>query len=480
MPNKIIITLDQGSSSSRALAVDSQGRVVASAATPLHTFRPQAQVAELDAAKLLQGQLAVLQEVFAKTTNYTVSALAVATQRSTVVFWDKQTGQSLAPVLSWQDGRAMQISQGVSLPQEQIHQLTGLYNTPFYSAAKIAWALQHIPAVQQAAQADKLCVGPVASYLIWHLTGGQVFACDPTLAQRMLLMNIHTLDWEDTLLEQFHIPRNILPHIQATTDPYGSWKQIPITVCVGDQQAALTALRVSAGNACINYGTGAFFMHHTGTQCQLIAGLLTSVAAQSSLSSSSINYLLEGPVNACSTVFNWLQSLGIQLDMQQLDKLVSQAKNPVKLLPALGGLGAPYWDFTLSPIIAGMMAQTTAADIAAGAIQAIANLLADIVYYAASHGIKSQNIKVSGGFAHHASLLQAQADILQQNLLPCTEKESTAIGAALLAAQQMQWDTAQWHTVEMLPQITPRLSAPQAQQQYQTWRDFISWCKQAK
>ena len=482
MSKNVILALDQGSSASRVLALDMRGKIVARASRELCTVRQAAHLAELDATALLQGQLEALQEVVAQLENRKIIALSVASQRSTVIFWDKQTGKSLAPALSWQDGRADVPVAVNQLGQTTIHSLTGLYATPFYSAAKIQWALQHIPAVAQAAQANRLCVGPVASYIIWHLTKGKTFACDPTLAQRMLLFDIRKMDWSEELLNAFGIKKEWLPVIKNTSADYGVWnyngQEIALCACVGDQQAALYALEVKEGDACINYGTGAFFMSHTGATCHIFPGLLTSVAA--SQKTADYEYLLEGPVNACATVFAWLTALGIEAKQEQLDVLCAASKQPISLLPALGGLGAPYWDFKLTPVMAGLSAQTTRADIILGALRAITNLLADIVFYASKCGIQTREIKVAGGLSKSKSLLQNQADILQISLTPCVERESTALGAALLAAHLLKIDTSVWSTLKTLPVVKPCLSAEQAQLRYQQWRDFVEWCKSYK
>lgn len=485
MSNKCIIALDQGSSSSRAIATDLAGVPFARMSAPVQTLRPQVGWAEMDARALLNGQLQVLQKMAAQIEPAQLQSIAVASQRSSIVFWDRITGEPLAPVLSWQDGRATGQIEQVSLPQEEIHHLTGLYKTPFYSAAKIKWVLENNPAVAQSARQDRLCMGPTASYIIWHLTGGKVFACDPTLAQRTLLFNLTTLEWEEKLLKAFSIQRQWLPRVKRTCDDYGQWNykghSFPINVCVGDQQAALYALHVVNGSACINYGTGAFFMRHTGPQCRLLPGLLTSIAASDAPASTvRAEYLLEGTLNACGSIFSWLNAIGVEVCADELDAIVEKAKSPIWFLPALGGLGAPYWDFTATPVMVGFSAKTTRADIVAGAVNAIAYLMADIVFYAERFGIKNQDIKVSGGLANSRALLQVQANVLQTRLLPCTEHESTAVGAALLSARALGKDIPPSNTLQMLPSLQPEWSFTQAAAQYQQWQDFVRWCKLRK
>ena len=479
MNNKLIIALDQGSSSSRALAINMQGELKSRESVPVNTLRPIAGQAELNAEDLLSGQVGVLEKLVAQVGIDQVACLALSGQRSTVVFWDKITGKPLGPVLSWQDGRAGQSIEQIDLTQESVHQITGLYKTPFYSAAKIKWALDHIPAVSQAAKENRLCIGPTVSYIIWHLTAGQVFACDATLAQRMLLFNIHKMNWDEQLLNAFGIQRQWLPQLKRTCDDYGAWNyqghQIPINVCIGDQQAALCALRVVSGGSCINYGTGAFFMRNIGKKCHLLPGLLTSVATSGS--KAGYEYLLEGPLNACATVFTWLNSLGLSVNTTDIDDLASKAQKPIWFLPALGGLGAPYWDFSASPVMSGLSAHTSKADIVAGVVQGLTYLMADIVFYAERFGFKSSDIKVSGGLANSYVLLQTQANILQTRLLPCAERESTAVGAALLAAEYMGENTSVWETLHLLPVIQPNLPSDVAEKKYDEWHAFLNWCK---
>lgn len=480
MNNKLIISIDQGSSSSRILALDPDGQIVSREVRPLTTLRPAEGQAEFDAAAMLRDVQESLEAVLEREGAGNVAALAVASQRSTVVFWDRATGKPLAPALSWQDGRAAAQVQALALPQEAVHRLTGLYNTPFYSAAKIAWVLEQVPAVARAAREERLCIGPVGSFLMWHLTQGRVFACDPTLAQRTLLFNITTGTWDEQLLQAFGVRAAWLPELKHTVDNYGVYErngvEIPLRVCVGDQQAALYALRIGNGGACINYGTGAFFMRHTGPHCHVLPGLLTSVAA--SADRGPAEYLLEGPANACGTVFAWLKELGFAWELDDLDTLCPQAQHPALFLPALGGLGAPYWDFKATPVLAGLSPSSTRADVAAGVVQGLACLLADMVFYAEQYGVKSGEIKVSGGLSKSRALLHAQADILQTRLLPCVESESTATGAALLAAGSVGINASSWETLSLLPAVEPQIAPAQAQAQYQRWHQFVSWCKQ--
>lgn len=482
MNNNVIVALDQGSSGTRVFAVDGSGAVLYKRAETLAPAHPQEGYAQYNAEELLESQIPLLNEMLDKLEEEEVSAIAVSSQRSTVVLWNRRTGKALAPVLSWQDGRAAQEAQGVLTPQQDIHRLTGLYKTPFYSAPKIAWCLKHIPAVRRAAKAGDLAVGPVATYLIWHLTKSAVFAVDPTLAQRTLLYNIHTGDWDDDLLNAFGINRACLPEIRPTAGDYGLYeyreRRIPILVCVGDQQAFMAGMGLHAGSSSINYGTGAFFLHNAGKELKQIPGILTSVSASGT--NGKCDFILEGPVNACGVAFDWLKQLGFTFEMDELDDLCAQAQRPVWFLPALGGLGAPYWDFNASAVLAGFSPQTKRADMVAGVLRGVAFLVADIAYYIKNYGVDLGPITVAGGLANHAALLQFQADILQTDLHKSPETESTVMGAAYLAAQALNIDTSAWALFQKGQAVKPAIKPEEAELLNRQWRNFLEWSRTQK
>ena len=211
------------------------------------------------------------------------AALAVASQRSTVVVWNKTSGQAVGPVLSWEDGRAAMQAQQAPITQTQIHLKTGLYKTPFFSAPKIAWTLQNFPEAASLSSQKNLLAAPVASYLIWHLTGGKTFATDYSLAQRMLLLDAEQFAWGEMLARSFGVPLDVLPDLKPSAADYGAYTyqgaSIPIVACVGDQQAAAVYFGLSYQKSFINYGTGAFWLYHTGDKPAFFPGMLTSLGA---------------------------------------------------------------------------------------------------------------------------------------------------------------------------------------------------------
>lgn len=472
---KLIVALDQGTSGSRAFAVAADGSIRAQKSAPLAPCRPGDGLSEYDAQTLLQSQLGVLNDLLAEVGPQQVAALAVTSQRSTIVLWDKQTGRAVAPVLSWEDGRAAAEAQQADISQEEIHSLTGLYKTPYFSAPKIAWCLKHSPQAAAALQAGQLCAAPVASYLIWHLTKGNTFAVDPTLAQRMLLLDIRSQKWSTKLCQAFGVAERCLPDIRPSVSDYGVYEyqgvRIPITVCLGDQQASVAFMQLEPGQACINYGTGAFLLYNAGTEKPVfLPGMLTSLSASGPDGKSA--FLLEGPVNAAGSAVQWLRAQGITFDPAETDDLCRQAQHPIWFLPALGGLGAPYWDFSFSPVAAGLSPRTRRADWVAGVLRAIAFLIADIASYLQANGFPiSASISVSGGLARSGWLLQTQADLLQRPLRAIQEAESTVLGAARLAAAVPAWRAAE------AGNVLPKLPPEQARQLYAQWRAFVEWCR---
>ncbi len=475
MNGPFIVALDQGTSGCRAVAVDKNGQVCAQHRQTFSPQRLQPGLSEYDATQLLEAQLGVLNGLLDEIGPQQVAALAVCSQRSSVVLWQADTGQPLAPVLTWEDGRARQEAEEVSLSQAEVHTQTGLFKTPYFSAPKIAWCLTHYPAVQMAARAGTLRVAPVASYVVWHLTNGTTFATDATLAQRTLLWDIRSGQWSEDLCRAFSIPRTCLPEVFATRAHYGSYRykgaQIPIYVCVADQQAAALYEQVGTENTLVNYGTGAFVLQATGPQLVVLPGMLSSVCPTAQ--SQAFSFLLEGPVFAAGSVLDWLKANGFLNQTCEANQLAARARCPVRFVPSFGGLGAPYWNYTLTkPIWENVSAQTTAADWIAGALQGIAHLVADIVEYVDANGQPVTKLTATGGLSHIEYLLQFQADLLQRPVYVQTQRDSTVLGSAYLAAQYLGWPAGPWHATPKRV-ISPTLPVEQAHLERAQWRKFV-------
>ena len=479
MPEKFIIVLDQGSSSSRALAFDLDGAIRFKSQCKLEAAYPAPGRAEYDAEKLYQSQADSLAEVMAKLPpDAEVPALAIAAQRSTVVFWDKNTGAPLAPALSWQDGRALDLLSKIPLSNTKIHDLTGLYKTPYYSASKIAWALENFPEVKAAAAEKRLLIAPVASYIIWRLSGGKSFVVDPSQAQRTLLFNLRRLRWEPRLLTAFGVNPEVLPEIKPSVGRLccveTAGRRIPVTAMLGDQQAAMLGLNLEAPNsAALNYGTGAFLLVNTGRKPLRIRGLLNSFGWQEGKGKKKICYFTESTVNSAGTALEWLrQKFGLFDDIGDVDAMCRKSKNRTQCLPAIGGLGAPHWDFTTFTTFTGFSQHTDKYDVVRGVTEGIAYMVGDAFDLVKKKGLKIEELKVSGGLSKIDWLLQFQADITGARIVPLEETEATAMGAALAAARGLGLDP-KWQARVSGRAFEPAIGEAERQNLLRGWRIFV-------
>jgi glycerol kinase len=479
MPEKFIIVLDQGSSSSRALAFDLEGNVRYKAQRKIEAVYPAPGRAEYDAEKLYLSQADSLAEVMAKLPEGAeASALGIAAQRSTIVLWDKATGVPLAPAFSWQDGRALELLAKIPLSNTRIHDLTGLYKTPYYSASKIAWALDNYPAVKAAAEEKRLLIAPVATYVLWRLSGGKAFIVDPSQAQRTLLFNLRRLKWEPKLLSAFGVAPEFLPEIKPSIGRLchveTAGRRIPVTAMLGDQQAAMLGLGLETLNsAALNYGTGAFLMVNTGRAPLKIRGLLNSFGWQDGKGKKKICYFTESTVNSAGTALDWLrQKFGLFDDIAEVDGMCRKSKNRLHCLPAIGGIGAPYWDFTTFTTFSGFSPHSDKYDVVRGVTEGIAYMVADAFDLVKKKGIRITELKVSGGLSRIDWLLQFQADITGARLTALEESEATAMGAGLAAARGLGL-APQWTAKVSNRVFEPAIGEEERQNLIKGWRIFV-------
>ncbi|MDD2804160.1 MAG: FGGY family carbohydrate kinase [Elusimicrobiales bacterium] len=479
MGEKFIIVLDQGSSSSRALALDPEGAIRFKAQRKLEASYPGPGRAEYDAEKLFQSQADSLDEVLKKLPEGAeAAALGIAAQRSTVVFWDKGTGAPLAPALSWQDGRALELLGKVPLSNTKIHDLTGLYKTPYYSASKMAWALENFPEVKAAAAEGRLLAAPVATYIVWRLSGGKTFVTDPSQAQRTLLFNLRRLRWEPKLLAAFGLDAALLPEIRPSVGRLGfaeaGGRRIPVTAMLGDQQAAMLGLGLEAPNsAALNYGTGAFLLVNTGRKPLKIRGLLNSFGWQEGRGKKNIRYFTESTVNSAGTALEWLRlKFGIFDEIGDVDGMCRKSRNRLYCLPAIGGLGAPYWDYNAFTTFTGFSPHSDKYDVVRGVTEGIAYMVADAFDLVKRKGLKIEELKVSGGLSKIDWLLQFQADVTGARLTALEESEATAMGAGLAAARGLGL-APQWTPKVSSRVFTPAIGEEERQNLLKGWRLFV-------
>jgi glycerol kinase len=432
---------------------------------------------EYDAARLYDGQIAALEETLdALPKSAELRGLAIASQRSTFVFWDRRTGEPLCPAPSWQDGRAADLLGRVKLLTPAVHAVTGLYKTPYYSASKMAWCLQHLPAVSRAAASGDLMAGPVATYILWRLSGGKIFACDYSLAQRTLLFNIVKLRWEQKLLSAFRVPLRALPAALPSGAAYGEielrGRRVPVAAMIGDQQAAQTGLgSCGEGTAGLNYGTGAFLMAATGPRPLRLKGMLNSVGWNAS--SAETGYFLEATMNSCGTALEWLkQRFGLLGGIEEAAAACASAGPRVMVLPAIGGIGAPYWDYSTFTTVSGLTPQTGRAELIRGFVEGIAFMLADSFHHMKAGGVKINSLRASGGLSNLDALLSAQADLCGVEVLRLPDSEATARGAAMTAASALK---LRWFGGPPAPSAVfkPRMDEKRRKELLSAWRAFV-------
>lgn len=343
----LYLCLDQGGHASRALVFDANGQVVAKSVQDVHTQHPHPDWVEHEPMELVASIQAAVADVVQQlgAVAECVYRAGLATQRSSIVCWDRRTGKPLSPVISWQDRRAQKWLENFSGHAHEIHQRTGLRLSPHYGASKMRWCLEHLPAVMAARDNRTLAMGPLVSFLLFHLLEENPFFADPANAARTLLWNIHALDWDPWLLELFGVPAGALPRCVPTRHAFGTLRanehRIPLTIATGDQSAALFALgQPSPDTLYINIGTGAF-IQRVFEQSPDIAGLLRGVAYRD------VNrgfHVLEGTVNGAGAALNWAeQEFGLKDIEAQLSTWLARDVTPPLFLNGVAGLGAPFW-----------------------------------------------------------------------------------------------------------------------------------------
>ncbi|MEW6041463.1 MAG: FGGY family carbohydrate kinase, partial [Elusimicrobiota bacterium] len=482
--NEFIIVLDQGSSSSRAFAFGLNGRIKCSSQKQINAAYPKPGFVEYDANEILKTQIESFDEVLhALPSSSKISGLGIASQRSTIVLWDRTTGKPLGPALSWQDGRAFRELNETKISNEKIHKITGLYKTPYYSAPKILWCLKNYSDVRNAFKKGTLLAGPVATFILWHLSEGSIFTSDPTLAQRTLLFDIRTLKWHQSLLKLFKIPSKILPEIKPTFSAFGNIKrkgfEIPVYAVIGDQQAALLGLGIHGKKqACLNYGTGAFLLVNTGSVPVQIHGLLNSVGWTDGFNKNKTVYFSEGTVHSCGTMLEWLKTnFSFFNDISEIDRICKKSQHRIFALPAIGGIGSPYWDYKTPTSFTGMSSETDKNDLVRGTIEGICFMVSDIVEAMRKKRIKIKEIKVSGGVSKIDYLLQFQSDITGIQLKKTAHTEATAFGVAMSIAKILGTDSKKWRQDFKEQVFKPQMSPLQRKSLLNSWKNFLNLCQ---
>lgn len=439
-----ILALDQGTTSSRALLFDTTPSICSVSQKEFPQNYPQPGWVEHDAMEIYATQYAVMEEAVLKAdiAAKDIAAIAITNQRETTVVWDKRTGRPIAPAIVWQCRRTA--AQCEALKQsplsDVIRQKTGLIVDAYFSATKIQWILDHVPGARADAEAGHLLFGTIDTWLVWKLTGGKNHVTDYTNAARTMLFNIHTLSWDEDLLELFHIPKSMLPAVQDSSSIFGYHTlhgvEIPIAGIAGDQQASLFGHTCfHPGEAKSTYGTGCFLLMNTGERAiESKNGLLTTIAIGLN---GKVQYALEGSVFVAGAAIQWLR------DELQLIKTSAEASDlaltvpdtaGLYLVPAFTGLGAPYWDMFARGCLIGITRGANRAHLARAALEAIAYQCLELVEAMEQDwGAPISMLQADGGASQSQFLMQFQADLLQKCVLRPKILETTALGAACLA-----------------------------------------------
>ena len=442
----VILALDQGTTSSRAIVFDAAGAILAVAQKEFTQVFSQPGWVEHDPEEIWATQIAVAHEALARARIHAreVAAIGVTNQRETTVVWDRASGRALCNAIVWQDRRTAAACDALKADglEARVAAKTGLVLDAYFSGTKLGWILDNVPGARARAEAGELAFGTIDSWLIWKLSAGAAHVTDVSNASRTLLFDIHSGSWDDELLAIFGIPERVLPVVCASSGVVAETAtglfaaRIPIAGIAGDQQAALFGQRcVTPGTVKNTYGTGCFMLMHTGERPVPSRNkLLTTAACQSG---SRPEYALEGSVFIAGAVVQWLRDgLGIIKSSADIERLAASVADNggVYLVPAFAGTGSPHWDPYARGAILGLTRGSVAAHIGRAALESIAYQTADVLHaMEADSGIELAEMRVDGGAAKNDMLMQFQADLLGVPVVRPRITETTALGAAYLA-----------------------------------------------
>ena len=457
-----ILALDQGTSSSRAILFDRMGQPKALSQKEFTQIFPKPGWVEHNPKEIWSSQASVIAEAISAEgiNGSNIAAIGITNQRETTIVWDAETGEPVYNAIVWQDRRTSAYCDRLkkSGKAEMIRNKTGLIIDAYFSATKVRWILENVPGARRKAEEGRLKFGTVDTWLIWKLTRGEVHVTDVSNASRTMLFNIHTLDWDDELLELFGIPRSMMPQVKSSSEVYGKTKatifayEVPIAGIAGDQQAALFGqMCTEPGSVKNTYGTGCFLLMNSGSKPIMSENkLLTTVAWKIG---NKVTYALEGSIFVAGSIVQWLRDgLGIIRSSSEIEALATSVPDNggVYFVPALTGLGAPYWDQYATGSIYGITRGTKAGHIARAAIEGIAFQTMDIVNAMQKDaGVTLTELKVDGGASRNDLLMQFQADMLGTSVIRPKVTETTALGAAYLAGLA----TGYWESIEHIKSL---------------------------
>ena len=457
--SKYIMSIDQGTTSSRAIIFNHNGEIVAIAQKEFQQIYPHAGWVEHDPMEIWSTQLSVMAEVIVKAglSATDIKAIGITNQRETTVVWNRKTGMPIYNAIVWQDRRTSVYCDEIKAKglAENIQIKTGLIIDAYFSATKAKWILDHVKGARSQAEAGELAFGTIDSWLIWKLTGGEKHVTDVTNASRTMMFNIHTLKWDEELLRLFDIPKSMLPEVKSSSEVYGESAgrilaaKIPIAGIAGDQQAALFGqMCTEIGMVKNTYGTGCFMLMNIGKQPKIsVNNLLTTIAWKIK---DEVNYALEGSIFIGGAVVQWLRDeMGLISKSADVETLAQKVKdtNGVFIVPAFAGLGAPHWNQHARGTITGLTRGTNKSHIARAALESIAFQTMDVLKaMEADADVKITELRVDGGATANNLLMQFQADLLDCKVIRPEITEVTALGAAYLAGLA----TGFWESIEQI------------------------------
>ena len=486
-----VMAIDQGTTSSRAIIFDRNGKKIGSSQKEFPQYFPKSGWVEHNANEIWNSVQSVIAGAFIESgiRPEAIAGIGITNQRETTVVWDKTTGQPIANAIVWQSRQSSPIADQLKADghTEMIHEKTGLVIDAYFSATKVRWLLDKIEGAQEKADNAELLFGTIDSWLVWKLTDGQVHVTDYSNASRTMLYNIHKLEWDQEILDLLNIPSSMLPEVKSNSEVYGHTRsyhfygsEVPIAGMAGDQQAALFGqMAFEKGMIKNTYGTGAFIVMNTGEEPQLSDNdLLTTIGYGIN---GKVYYALEGSIFVAGSAIQWLRD-GLRMieSSPQSEEIAAKAKgdNEVYVVPAFTGLGAPYWDSDARGAVFGLTRGTTKEDFVRATLQAVAYQSKDVIdTMKKDSGIDIPLLKVDGGAAKNDLLMQFQADILDIDVQRAANLETTALGAAYLAGLAVGF----WKDLDELKSMaeegqmfTPEMPAEERDNLYEGWKQAVA------
>ncbi|MFT3950935.1 MAG: glycerol kinase GlpK [Oscillospiraceae bacterium] len=491
MGKEYILAVDQSTSGTKTMVVDSKGEILAKSAKGHAQYYPESGWVEHDPMEIYENVKLLLKDVVSKCSVSPVDldVLAVTNQRETVVIWDKTTGVPVYNAIVWLCRRTADFCGELKNKgfESMIKEKTGLIIDPYFSASKIRWILDHVPGAREKAARGELLFGNIDSWLIWKLTGGKSHTTDFSNASRTMLFNIKTLQWDKELLELFGIPVSMLPQVRCSDEIFGQTKagelfdeSLPIAGVIGDSQGALFGQQCfEVGMAKATYGTGSFILMNTGKHCMDSRnGLVTTIAWGVQ---GEVSYAFEGIVHCTGDTLKWLkENLGMFRDFSEMEEMMNAVSDNgnVYVVPAFSGLGIPYWDAYARAAIVGMSRGSNKNHIVRAAVESIAYQVKDAVEVVQTESaIKLKELRADGGPTTNRFLMQFQADLLDVKIAKSEVAELSAMGACYLAGLAV----GIWKSVDEIKQFrkaaavyTPNMDAQRREKYYAGWKDAVS------